>query len=239
MKGYALSVIMVMVISFIAMGCSDDSSNESPNAVLVLEPDEAWIFDNATSTTNPDITFNATASEDPDGDIRNYRYDFGDGTFIDSQNPTLEQTYTIAGFFTTGLTVQDDEGDEESTQQSLTINYQYLRTDEVLETTSGGTDSADHPFPVSSYNPDEGEITVEVNAPDIGNPPSVNVIVFNADDQEVAREREENIQGNVTITIDIDEQDFDDFGYDEWHVTVECEDGNIQYDITVRVLYSR
>lgn len=239
MRTIPVIVCMVLFISLVSMGCEEDSSNDSPRAVLSLEPAVAWIFDNATTTEDADITFNATDSSDPDGEIRNYHYVFGEGNTTDLGNPTFDRTYEEGGEYITGLTVSDDEGATDSVEQILIVNYQYQRTGQVLDATTGSSTSDDHPFPVSLYHPDTGEVEVIINAPDVGSPPSVNITVYNEDDEVVAEEREENINGNVTITIELRNQDFTDYGSGQWRVEVECENGSIQYDITTQVLYKR
>ena len=70
---------------------------------------------------------------------------------------------------------------------------------------------------------------------DVGNP-TVTVTVYNASEVEVKSE-EETIADNHNFTIQLEKQDFDNYGYGEWKVVVECENGNIQYDITVQIRY--
>jgi 6-phosphogluconolactonase (cycloisomerase 2 family) len=54
--------------------------------------------------------FDATASDDPDGRVVRYDWDFGDGTVLPNGGPTPTHTYTRPGTFTVKLTVTDDEG---------------------------------------------------------------------------------------------------------------------------------
>jgi PKD repeat protein len=61
--------------------------------------------------TNQMVTFDASESYDPDGDIVSYAWDFGDGTPIVVENdPVTYHTYTAYGDFTVKLTVTDDSG---------------------------------------------------------------------------------------------------------------------------------
>ena len=62
-----------------------------------------------TGKVNASISFDGTASEDPDGDIVTYSWDFGDGTF-DNSGPTPSHAYTTSDVFDVILTVQDDDG---------------------------------------------------------------------------------------------------------------------------------
>lgn len=53
--------------------------------------------------------FDATASDDPDGRVARYDWDFGDGTVLPDGGPTPAHTYARPGTFTITLTVTDDE----------------------------------------------------------------------------------------------------------------------------------
>ncbi len=56
------------------------------------------------------ITFNASRSYDPDGEILNYRWDFGDSTSRVTDTPEVNHTYTVQGIYTVNLTVMDNDG---------------------------------------------------------------------------------------------------------------------------------
>jgi len=56
------------------------------------------------------ITFDASASYDPDGSIANYTWEFGDGGIITANAPTITYSYPVDGNYTVQLTVTDDEG---------------------------------------------------------------------------------------------------------------------------------
>lgn len=229
--------MVVILISVIAMGCGEEESNTSPSAALVLEPNQATIYDNDTGVEEPEITFNASESSDPDGDIRNYHYEFGEGNFADTGFDSYKRTYETPGYFRPGLTVSDNDGDDDSVNRILIINYQYLRDTQVLDATAGTSDNRSHPFPISEYHPYEGVINVEIQAASDLESPNANVTVYNEAGEEVAFEQEDNIQGNVTIIIPLDEDDFDQFGSGEWRVVVAAENGSITYDVTVSIIY--
>ncbi len=59
-------------------------------------------------TVNESIDFDGTGSQDPDGTIVAYHWDFGDGSTDDSGS-TPSHTYTATGTFTVTLTVTDDD----------------------------------------------------------------------------------------------------------------------------------
>jgi PKD repeat protein len=81
-------------------------------------------------SSNPDILIDATASSDADGSIREYRWDFGDGTRFTGgpvDGVQVRHTYEQAGTFTIRLTVTDDDGATASTTQEVTVDTPNLR----------------------------------------------------------------------------------------------------------------
>ena len=60
------------------------------------------------------VTFDGTASSDPDGEIVRYDWDFGDGTVLEDGPAEVTHVYTTIGTFTVTLTVTDDEGATDS-----------------------------------------------------------------------------------------------------------------------------
>ena len=56
------------------------------------------------------ITFNASASYDPDGTIVSYDWDFGDGSITTVAVPIITHIYAVAGAYSVTLTVTDDDG---------------------------------------------------------------------------------------------------------------------------------
>ena len=69
------------------------------------------VADNSAPLTGPTpltVTFSSAGSNDPDGVITTYSWNFGDGTFGSGQ--TVSHTYTVAGTYTATLTVTDNSG---------------------------------------------------------------------------------------------------------------------------------
>jgi PKD repeat protein len=56
------------------------------------------------------VSFDASASSDPDGVIVRYDWDFGDGTVQEDGPAQVSHTYTTIGTFTATVTVTDNEG---------------------------------------------------------------------------------------------------------------------------------
>lgn len=70
-------------------------------------------------TVGVPLTFDGSASSDPDGNIITYEWDFGDGNTAGGTTPV--HTYMTAGSFTVTLTVTDDLGDNSIATTTATI----------------------------------------------------------------------------------------------------------------------
>ncbi|MCK5827213.1 PKD domain-containing protein, partial [Candidatus Bipolaricaulota bacterium] len=85
--------------------------NQSPNAAFTVSP----------SSGEPGtwLTFSASASNDPDGSIVSYVWNFGDGS-TDS-GVTAYNSYAAAGVYTVLLTVTDNDGATDTSTQTVSI----------------------------------------------------------------------------------------------------------------------
>lgn len=90
---------------------SETFGNELPYAALDCFP-----------AGNLQADCQATYSNDPDGYIVNYHYDFGDGQSADSSNNQIYHTYATAGQYTVTLTVMDNLGAVSSTQSVVNVS---------------------------------------------------------------------------------------------------------------------
>ena len=70
---------------------------------------------------NQTITFDASASYDPDGNITNYQWDFGDGNLKNTTEKIISHSYDRKGKYNVVLTVMDNEGTINSTGRELTV----------------------------------------------------------------------------------------------------------------------
>jgi hypothetical protein len=79
--------------------------NQVPVASFTFSPSNPKIYD--------PVTFDASASYDPDGSIVSYKWNFGDGNITTVTNPIITHVYSTAGStvnYTVTLTVTDNEG---------------------------------------------------------------------------------------------------------------------------------
>jgi PKD repeat protein len=103
----------------------DDGVASSPVAVEVRASDPPVASATAPTKARSDtaVTFDASASSDPDGTIVSYRFTFGEGTTVTSTTPVVTHTYSVNRPLTFGwtVTVTDDTGGSDATSGSLKV----------------------------------------------------------------------------------------------------------------------
>jgi PKD repeat protein/ribosomal protein L40E len=110
----------------------------SPFASFTVSP--------STQETNKQVTFNAAGSNDPDGTITTYAWDFGDGNT--GSGETTTHSYTTAGTYTAKLTVTDNDGATGQTTKTITI--------------TGGDGVNASPFASFTVSPSSQEVNKQV-----------------------------------------------------------------------------
>lgn len=83
-----------------ASGFFSNIANDPPVASFTFTP--------TAPNVSQTVTFNATASSDPDGTIASYKWDFGDLTVVTETDPITTHAYADAGNYTVTLTVTDN-----------------------------------------------------------------------------------------------------------------------------------
>jgi len=87
---------------------------------FLAAPIATFTLDKQNPIVGETITFDARASEDPDGKIVKWVWNFGDETpIIEGETPT--HTYTLAGDYIVSLTVVDDNGISSYTSKTLKV----------------------------------------------------------------------------------------------------------------------
>ncbi|MFC1718427.1 PKD domain-containing protein, partial [Candidatus Poribacteria bacterium] len=92
--------------------------NQPPVASFAYSPESP--------ATNRDLTFDASSSSDPDGQIVSYEWDFGDG--ITASDVDVSHSYHKADVYTVTLTITDDKGDVSTKSANIPISL-YLGGD--------------------------------------------------------------------------------------------------------------
>jgi len=87
--------------------------NQPPVASFTYTPENPLVGE--------EITFNASSSYDPDGNITAYEWDFGDGNITNTTEETINHSYSSVGSYEVTLTVTDDERATNSTTKIITV----------------------------------------------------------------------------------------------------------------------
>ncbi|MEN6368125.1 MAG: PKD domain-containing protein, partial [Thermotogota bacterium] len=82
-------------------------------------PTASFSFAPVSPLPGQSVTFDASASSDPDGSIASYAWDFGDGTSATEVSPS--HAYAAPGSFAVVLTVTDNGGLSRSTSRSVPV----------------------------------------------------------------------------------------------------------------------
>ena len=89
------------------------ASNQPPTASFVFSPSPAGI--------GSIVTFNASASSDPDGTIVSYQWDLNGDGFTDASGITTSYVYSTPATYQVRLTVTDDDGATASQTQGVSV----------------------------------------------------------------------------------------------------------------------
>lgn len=87
--------------------------NDPPNAVFTYSPEKPRIGEN--------IIFDASDSDDPDGTIISYEWDFGDGNTVTKLTPKSTYIYKNPDTYNVTLTVKDNLNEPDTTSQQIEV----------------------------------------------------------------------------------------------------------------------
>src|SRR2546425_2763203 len=123
-------------------------------------PVSIFSFTSGTILTAVQVSFDGTASYDPDGTIVGYAWDFGDGSTGSGATPT--HSYSIAGTYAVKLNVTDNSGSTQVSTQTVTI---YDRPPVVTVALSSTTPAPGQAviITISASDPDGTIATTTVN----------------------------------------------------------------------------
>lgn len=114
---------------------STGATSRVTNVVSVTKVNTAPTASMATSCTELVCSFDGSGSDDSDGTVASYAWDFGDGT-TSTPGAVVDHTYASAGTYEAVLTVTDNQGGTDTTTKS--VNVDDSRVDFVAATSSNG-----------------------------------------------------------------------------------------------------
>lgn len=106
----AIIAVLGMTLLVLLTGCT--AINSPPVASFARTP--------SSGEAPLNVSFNASASSDPDGSIVSYAWNFGDGG--SGAGVAVTHTYTSTGTYTARLTVTDNDGDDDSATQTIQVS---------------------------------------------------------------------------------------------------------------------
>lgn len=89
-------------------------------ATTNIPPQASFTFSPTVVNVGQAVSFDASASSDPDGFIREYDWDFGDGTT--ASGVAVSHTYGAAGSYVVSLTVTDNQGATNTVTRTVTVS---------------------------------------------------------------------------------------------------------------------
>ncbi len=106
-----IGAVVLIVLPFLAGGCL--TQNSAPMAHFAAIP---------SSGESPlHVTFDASASYDPDGVIRKYTWAFGDGSAGTGVVTSHTYVTSVSRDYTVTLTVEDDRGAQATASQTISV----------------------------------------------------------------------------------------------------------------------
>ena len=128
----------------------------NPGAPPPQPPIASFTYTPTYPEVNQIVTFDASASYDPDGNIVSYTWDFGDSNITTTSNPIINHRYTSYGDYPVRLTVTDNDGLTGQTETTIHVSQH-----PVASFTFTPPDPLVHElvtFDASSSTPDGGTI---------------------------------------------------------------------------------
>ncbi len=129
--------------SYTIVGNASCAPNALPVAVLVGTADGGNTMGRILGDPPLLVHFNASGSNDPDGTVVTYHYDFGDGTTLDSGSSMVDHVYTRNGTFAARLTVTDNGGALSSNTAQEEVEVELPLDDTVSRKVHGGAGAFD------------------------------------------------------------------------------------------------
>ncbi|MDY7082330.1 MAG: PKD domain-containing protein, partial [Halobacteria archaeon] len=92
---------------------SEDDTNEPPSAKFDYSPSDPKV--------NETVTFDASPSQDPDGSIESYEWDFDNDGKFDETNQSISSVFESPGTYEVTLRVTDEYGNSDTVTKTITV----------------------------------------------------------------------------------------------------------------------
>jgi len=130
-------------------------------------PSAQFTYDPGYPGANQTITFDASASYGPYGNITYYQWDLGDGSYVNTTQRTVTHSYDGGDNYSVVLTVTDDEGEMDSITWEITVQQSAPLDKRWDQTFEGAGDDRVHSLENTS---EDGNVLTDgepVRTPDI------------------------------------------------------------------------
>lgn len=182
--------------------CSSEPLNQSPVASATISPLEGYVPFN--------VTFDASNSSDPDGDLLTYFWDFGDGDT--STDAVITKSFSQAGTFLVSLTVNDGQSDSLPVVTTIVANegpaepaaYLLNGSDSALHfvsTKNTHTIETHHFDTLSGFISESGVATLVIDL----NSVESNIAIRNERMRNILFETGAFSEATVTLPVNVDE----------------------------------
>ena len=225
-------VVVILGVFFLTKDSDDEKEKKKPEAFFTASTQEATINETTTGSEYPTIQFDASESNDPDGEIETFYWNFGDGNFTNESKPFFNYTYYKGGDFEVKLIVIDNDNNEvESEPVQIVINYHREDDGAIL---SDAEEMIIFPVEMDAKN---GNLIINITNTFLG-PSDVEITVYDDDNIEMVKEERTGITSTEQVEIKLTESQFSSHSHGDYILSIKCTQGSITYDSTINIKYS-
>ena len=248
LTGVIALIIVVAIIGgavgyYIYYFDTEDEGKKTPPPPVNKPPIAVFkCLNGTTGRVNDILWFDANGSDDPDGNIVRFVWDFDDGTEVVSNGTLINHTYYSAGEFEVNLTVVDNGGAKDTIVKKLTIRP----TDYTAEASAIllSKEPLGYPGNISKTIPiEESAVSLTIIISFMGASLSgssienaiIDVIVMNPQEKVIANETKETKIQQININITFEPSEISIPG--DYILEIACTQGSLRLNYEIEVLY--
>ena len=220
MKSKILLLVLFILLISVLVGCGVvPPLNQSPIASFIANPNSG--------EAPLEVSFDASSSYDPDGNIVSYEWNFKDGNT--GSGEMINHTFISTGNYNVKLAVFDDEGATDSVTKSITVTYPITSNQSPIASFTANPTSGDAPLVVffsasNSYDSDGTIVSYQWDFRDgnTGNGLTINHTFIYAGSYNVGLTITDNegATDSTTKTITVTETNFNNLDYLEGAIII-------------------